>query len=125
MDLGSLNQANQFKAASNGAYKTPDLAPPTTRKSEVVAAPVEIAAIPNVDIRSADQQRMGAARDALSASYKDFYAVSDRSFTIYKDSSGQLITRYTSLKDGKVTYIPEQEVMSHAPDTKPILSVNA
>lgn len=37
----------------------------------------------------------------------DVYPVSDRSFTIFKDESGQYITRYTSLRDGKVTYIPE------------------
>lgn len=41
----------------------------------------------------------------------DPYPVSDKSFTIYKDTSGQYITRYTSLRDGRVTYIPEQRLL--------------
>ena len=43
--------------------------------------------------------------------FKDVYAVSDRNFTIFKDASGQYITRYTSLRDGRVTYIPEPKLM--------------
>src|SRR5689334_15953309 len=42
----------------------------------------------------------------LSASLKDFYALGDTQFTIFKDASGQYITRYTSLRDGTVTYVP-------------------
>jgi hypothetical protein len=41
----------------------------------------------------------------------DPYPISDRSFTIYKDASGQYVTRYTSLRDGRVTYIPEQKLL--------------
>ena len=40
------------------------------------------------------------------------FAVSDLRFTMYKDASGQLITRFTSLIDGKVTYLPEPNVLA-------------
>lgn len=35
------------------------------------------------------------------------FALGDQRFTIYKDTTGQFITRFTSLRDGKVTYLPE------------------
>ncbi|HUP13386.1 MAG TPA: hypothetical protein VM187_14275, partial [Niastella sp.] len=43
----------------------------------------------------------------MSQQISDTFVVSDRTFTIFKDATGQYITRFTSLRDGKVTYIPE------------------
>jgi hypothetical protein len=43
----------------------------------------------------------------------DLYAVSDTRFTIFKDKSGQYITRFTSLRDGSITYYPEQELVRY------------
>lgn len=54
----------------------------------------------------ADQQRLQTVQ-RLSQKISDVFVVSDRTFTIFKDVSGQYITRFTSLRDGKVTYIPE------------------
>ncbi len=46
--------------------------------------------------------------------FSGVFAVSDKNFTIFKDASGQYITRYTSLRDGRVTYIPEPKLMQLA-----------
>jgi hypothetical protein len=58
------------------------------------------------DQQIAEQQRFQAVQ-RLSQQMVDPYVVSDRTFTIFKDATGQYITRFTSLRDGKVTYIPE------------------
>jgi hypothetical protein len=53
-----------------------------------------------------EQQRMQAVQHAAQ-NVANVFVVSDRTFTIFKDVSGQYVTRFTSLRDGKVTYIPE------------------
>jgi len=58
-----------------------------------------------------DQKRQEQVVKAAKSYFKDVYAVSDMRFTIFKDSTGQYITRYTSLRDGKVTYIPEPALL--------------
>lgn len=60
-----------------------------------------------------EQKRREAVYRAAESFFKDVYAVSDTRFTIFKDSSGQYITRYTSLRDGKVTYIPEPDMLAY------------
>jgi hypothetical protein len=52
-----------------------------------------------------DSQYEEAVRQA-ALSFKNTYAVSDQDFTIFKDATGKYITRYVSLRDGKVTYVP-------------------
>ena len=58
----------------------------------------------------ADAHYEKALRKA-ALSFSDTYAISDKSFTIFKDSEGKYITRYTSLRDGRVTYIPEPTLL--------------
>jgi hypothetical protein len=61
------------------------------------------------------------------------YAISDQTFTIFKDSSGKYITRYTSLRDGSVTYVPEATLVKSLPSSQidkskisvPLLSIQA
>lgn len=60
-----------------------------------------------------EQKRYEQVKQAAESYFKDVYAVSDQRFTIYKDSTGQYITRYTSLRDGKVTYIPEPSLLQY------------
>lgn len=60
-----------------------------------------------------EAQRYARVAQAADNFFKDVYAVSDARFTIFKDSSGQYITRYTSLRDGKVTYIPEPNMLQY------------
>lgn len=62
----------------------------------------------NAQAKAANRQ-VAIARAAQL--FKDVYAVSDSTFTIYKDANGQYVTRFTSLRDGKVTYFPEQELL--------------
>lgn len=54
------------------------------------------------DARASYQQ---AARKAI-VSFANTYAISDKKFAIFKDASGQMITRYVSLRDGSVIYSP-------------------
>ncbi len=58
---------------------------------------------------TADSRMQAVIRAAQM--FKDIYVVSDTTFTIFKDSSGQYVTRFTSLKDGSVTYIPEPDIV--------------
>ncbi len=57
-------------------------------------------------------------------SARNYFVVGDSTFTIFKDMSGQFVTRFTSLRDGKVTYIPEPavlEFMQHTADQRAAL----
>jgi hypothetical protein len=114
MDIGALNQTVQ-SAAQGSAARPTDF--PVVKKSDTSKEPVEIPKVDNVDIREADMRRMQAIKDALRKAVKESYAVSDRSFTIYKDTSGQFITRFTNLRDGSVTYVPEPEIMQRLSST--------
>lgn len=49
------------------------------------------------------------------------YAVSDKTFSLFKDASGQVITRYVSLLDGSITYTPEPTYVRPLP---PPLSIS-
>ena len=61
-------------------------------------------------------------------SFKNVYAVSDQEFTIFKDATGKYITRYVSLRDGAVTYVPEPTLvkqLSMSGGNAPHLSISA
>ena len=60
---------------------------------------------------SAEQKRYNKVMAAAQNFVGDVYPVSDKTFVFYKDVSGQYVTRYTSLRDGRVTYIPEQRLL--------------
>lgn len=74
------------------------------------------------DSQIVEQQRLQAVR-RMSQKIADVFVVSDRTFTIFKDSTGQYITRFTSLRDGKVTYIPEPNLFRMGGESENI-SVN-
>ncbi len=59
----------------------------------------------------AEQKRYEKVVLASQNMFKDVFVVSDKNFSIFKDASGQYITRYTSLRDGRVTYIPEPKLL--------------
>lgn len=65
---------------------------------------------PQVREQSAEQQRVARVQQ-MARDVANVYVVSDRTFTIFKDTSGQYITRFTSLRDGRVTYIPEPDLI--------------
>ena len=58
-------------------------------------------------LAQAEAKRIERLRQAAST----FVLGPPKSFTIYKDAAGQLITRFTNLSDGKVTYIPEPNLL--------------
>lgn len=76
----------------------------------------QLPTIPNLD--DVEQKRYDQVFKAAESFFKDVYAVSDTTFTIFKDASGQYITRYTSLRDGKVTYYPEPQLLQHLQSTQ-------
>ena len=61
------------------------------------------------DVQRSEQQRLETVTRAAT-SFANTYAVSASRFTIFKDGSGQFVTRFTDLRDGKVTYIPEPDI---------------
>jgi type II secretory pathway pseudopilin PulG len=63
-----------------------------------------------IDAAKAEQRRFEAVQKAAQQ-IANPYVVGDQRFTIYKDATGQYITRFTSLIDGKVTYIPEPQLL--------------
>ena len=84
-------------------------------KKEAARVP---ASEPAPDLGSEAMERRRVEIITQAAQIANVYVVSDRRFTIFKDTTGQYITRFTSLRDGKVTYIPEPDmaamIRSHA-----------
>ncbi len=72
-------------------------------------------------VSKAEQQRFQAMQQASQTAVMP---LGDRRFTIFKDSNGQYITRYTSLKDGRITYVPEPEFLTHM-YSPPALNIKA
>lgn len=62
------------------------------------------------DVDRARAERVRAAAEAI----KNLYAVSDTRFTIFKDTAGDYVTRFTSLRDGSVQYYPEKTMFELA-----------
>lgn len=75
---------------------------PQTQKSEQVA----------YDAKGSEDVRMENMKRA-SRMMKETFAVRDNKFAIYKDATGQFVTRFTNLRDGSVTYIPEPDMMQY------------
>ncbi len=89
---------------------------PTTTTADTAAA-TRVPATSDTQVQTQTEsvvdKRLEALQKAAESYFKNVYAVSDQEFTIYKDASGQYITRYTSLRDGKVTYIPEPDMLAY------------
>ena len=98
-------------SSSRSASAAPAAEVHAATRSEVENKPVKVAAVDKVDIDAIDNKRAEAMMQAMRQSFRSEYAVSDTSFTIYKDSMGRYITRVTSLKDGSVSYYPEPEML--------------
>jgi len=98
--------------SNNSASFTPiqnqpsDQNPVTTKE----VAPVQKDAELNLNPKQQEEARFEKVK---SAAKQITFAVSDSRFTIYKDE-GQFFTRVTSLRDGKVTVIPERNLFEQA-----------
>lgn len=84
---------------------------PAVKTADVVAAAPR--AEVSVDLSAAERKRYEQLLRAAQDFFKDVYAVSDTTFTIFKDGTGQYVTRFTSLRDGRVTYIPEPQLLDY------------
>ncbi len=83
-------------------------------------------AAPAVEIpQPQPQDNVVVTQDAAAVkaliSFAQTYAVSDQKFALYKDASGQMITRYVSLRDGTITYMPAP---SYTKPHAPALAIN-
>jgi len=58
------------------------------------------------DAQSAEQTRVETIQ-RLAQQIANVFVIGDQTFSLFKDTTGQYITRFTSLRDGRVTYIPE------------------
>lgn len=108
--IGALPQIGQFSLSGSSAPRVSaaDVLPKADSNSQVV---IPQDAPDQLDLQQAQQRRFEAVRQAAQQ-VANPYVVSDRKFTIFKDATGQYITRFTSLKDGRVTYIPEPNLVS-------------
>lgn len=69
----------------------------------------------NLINRDPDEARFEAVREAARNYVQNTFVVSDSRFTIYKqfqENQYIYVTRVTSLRDGKVTVIPESAMMT-------------
>ena len=79
------------------------------------------------DAQAAEQSRAQAVARAAEQ-VANFFVIGDQTFSLFKDSTGQYITRFTSLRDGKVTYIPEPTLFNKAGSSssnEPLLKIQA
>ena len=107
-------------------------APPSQAAGPVPQAPADTGNVPQTNTtnqtaynpQAADQQRLQAVQRAAQ-NIANVFVVSDKIFTIFKDSTGQYITRFTSLRDGRVTYVPEPELFKQSGGGTPMVKIEA
>ncbi len=110
MDITGVTQNTQPASEIFNAGKLAES--PPVKKSDNVQGQVQIPAVDEVDLKRAEERRMAEIRKTVEReAFKETFAVRDNRFTIFKDTSGQIITRFTSLRDGSVTYVPEPEIL--------------
>ncbi len=103
--MDSIGLSPQIKLPSLSTQSVPSapaiaLSDPTAGLPNPVQDKVEF----NAD--AAEQTRVAAVQKAAQQ-VANVYVIGDQTFSLFKDATGQYITRFTSLRDGKVTYIPE------------------
>ena len=98
---------------------------PALPRHEVPVLPLGNGDTSAFDPKDAERQRFEAVQ-RLSQQVADIFVVSDKTFTIFKDVSGQYVTRFTSLRDGKVTYIPEPNLFRLGGESeRPVVKIKA
>jgi len=115
MDFNSVQNVapqlfNNSQSIQN-KVNTPVVAPTPAVKVEAPVASENLRKQENEN-NSNDSRRQAQLMEAAQM-FKDVFAVSDQTFSIFKDFNGQYVTRFTSLKDGKITYIPEPDVLEY------------
>lgn len=113
----SHQQAGTSQQNSNVAHARGDEAA-VARTSKVDEEKVKVPAVDKKEELRTPEERYQRVEKAAQQVVRDIYVVSDTKFTIFKDNSGQYITRFTSLRDGSVTYIPEPDILQHMQSRK-------
>lgn len=85
---------------------------PLKQFEKAASAPKPVAEQVAYDASASDKTRYENMERA-SQMFKDVFVVSDMKFSIYKDFTGQFVTRFTNLRDGSVSYIPEPDMMQY------------
>lgn len=108
-----VTQYNNSTSESYAGTKQAVVQANIAQKSDTVREPVEIAKVGQIDFAKADAKRFNNIKNAVEREMTaNAYVNGDRRFIIFKDSkSGQYITRFTSLRDGAVTYVPEPQIL--------------
>ncbi len=107
LKLGGLPTQKPDLSALKQAKVAPEAATPETVK---VAQQQQQQSAAETAATNLEQVRFEAVQKAAST-VANYYPVSDSTFTIFKDGSGQYITRFTNLKDGSVSYFPEPQLL--------------
>lgn len=109
LQTGGFTPPPSLPGARSADIQVEQKQPVITHKADAALPPV---GSPNAgDADAGEAKRYEQVAQASQELARDFYPVSDKRFTIFKDTSGQYITRYTSLRDGTVTYVPEQRLL--------------
>ncbi len=66
------------------------------------------------DPAAAEQARYEAVQRMARQKIANSNVLGSTTFALFKDSTGQLITRFFNPQDGKVTYIPEPQMLSES-----------
>lgn len=74
--------------------------------------------------KSVEQRRYAAVQQAAK-DIANVYVLGDRRFTIFKDMTGQYITRFTNFRTGEVKYVPEPELLKRTQSAGPKVNIDA
>lgn len=99
-------------AISNPSPKAVELPPPVASS---VPQPVQVqpTQVSDQAIAEGISRRTEALKESISAALPRFFSpVSEVRFTIYKDTSGQYITKFTNISSGATSQVPEPELLS-------------
>ena len=110
INLSNANVLPNANATANAA-SVRDAA--VKERSDFNQSEVAVAKNEKVDVQLTDEERYERLKRNARDYVRDMFAVSDMTFSIFKDASGQFITRTTSLRDGSVKYIPEPDMMQY------------
>ena len=108
---------------------------PAPSAAPAIALPDPSAGLPkpantqvDFNAQAAEQSRAAAVQKAAQQ-VANVYVIGDQTFSLFKDATGQYITRFTSLRDGKVTYIPEPTLFklsgNSSGNNSPVIKIQA
>jgi hypothetical protein len=131
--MGSINTILSSAAAAPVYTPAAKPAAALAAATDSLPAPAPVPYLPVQPVPQASQSELDdAARESAvreaALSFKNTYAISDQSFSIFKDASGKYITRYVSLRDGTITYVPEPTLQRHiqpATEAAPQIAIHA